>query len=137
MSRSGYIDDTDDIGRLNLYRAAVERSMKGSRGQKFLKDLAAEMDSMPEKILISDDLIDEEGNCCAIGVVCKARGIDVSGVDVGDPESVGSLVDISRSMAAEIEFENDCDFSYSDESPEDRWVRMRKWVDSWITKGSP
>lgn len=34
----------------------------------------------------------------------------------------------SRAMAAEIEFENDQDFWRSDETPEQRWKRMRQWI---------
>lgn len=132
MSRSGYVDDFDEDWQLNLYRGTVERAIKGKRGQAFLRELAEAMDAMPEKILISDTLIDEDGDCCAIGVVCKSRGLDVSKVDPEDPDAVGKLVGISRTMAAEIEFENDDDFWVSggrNETPEQRWIRMRKWVD--------
>lgn len=129
MSRSGYSDDFDDKKLLNLYRATVERTIKGRRGQAFLQELATAMDAMPEKVLIRDELIDEDGGCCAIGVVCKARKLDVSKVDCDDPEAVGKLVGISRSMAAEIEYENDEYYgSWIDDTPEKRWKRMRKWV---------
>lgn len=128
MSRSGYTDDYDHI---HLYRATVERSIRGKRGQAFLRELAEKMDAMPEKVLIADELIDDSGNCCAIGVVCKARGIGVDNVDYECPDAVGSLVGISRSMAAEIEYENDgdCDsWNPVEETPSERWERMRKWV---------
>lgn len=124
MSRSGYSEDCDDI---HLYRATVERAIRGKRGQVFLKELAAAMDAMLEKRLIRSELIEESGSVCTIGVVCKARGLDVSNVDVEDTEAVGELVGISKSMAAEIEFENDEVREH--ETPEERWVRMRKWVD--------
>ena len=127
MNRSGYTDDCED---LKLYRASVERAIRGERGQAFLMELAAEMDAQDEKILIEGALIDEDGDCCAIGVVCKARGLDVSTIDIDDPESVGGLVGIARSLAAEIEFENDEDwYNRGPETPSQRWVRMRKWVD--------
>lgn len=125
MSRSGYSDDCD---YMDLYRATVERSIKGKRGQAFLLELAEAMDEMPEKRLIADELVTDSGQVCAIGVVCKARGIDVTGVDIHDPDRVGQLVGISRSMAAEIEYEND-ERPYRDETPEERWTRMRRWVD--------
>lgn len=132
MSRSGY---TDDCEFLELYRASVDRAIRGKRGQKFLRDLAAAMDSMPEKSLIQGDLIDDNGQCCAIGSLCKYRGLDVSSIDAGDSLEVGNLVDIARSLAAEVAYENDEAFRGL-ESPEQRWQRMRKWVDSNIIKDS-
>lgn len=123
MSRSGYTDDGDYI---NLYRAAVERAINGKRGQSFLQEMAKAMDEMPEKRLIASELIAESGEVCAIGSVCKARGLDVSKVDCYDADEVCSLVGISRAMASEIAFEND--ERRRDETPEQRWVRMRKWI---------
>ena len=125
MSRSGYSDDCE---YLELYRATVDRTIAGKRGQAFLREMATAMDAMPEKKLIADELINAEGACCAIGTVCKARNIDVSKVDYYDPDEVGKLVGISRSLAAEIEYINDDDFRYG-ESPEHRWERIRKWID--------
>lgn len=130
MSRSGYCE-YGDYDHLNLYRASVERAIKGKRGQKFLRELAKSLDDMPEKRLIPSELISETGEVCAIGSYCKAKGLKVDGVDIYDPESVGNLVGISRSMAAEIEYEND-ERATHNESPEQRWVRMRKWVASEI-----
>ncbi len=132
MSRSGY---TDDCENLNLYRNTVDRAIKGKRGQKFLKELAQAMDDMQEKILISDELINKDGDCCAIGVICKSHNLDISKVDYYEADQVGKLVNISRSMAAEIEYENDegnWDTWSILETPEKRWVRMRKWVDASI-----
>jgi len=124
MSRSGY---TDDCEFLELYRGTVERSIAGKRGQIFLAGLAEALDGMSEKKLISDELVNKKGEVCAIGSFCKAKGIDMDSIDYEDPEMVGRAVGISQSMAAEIEYENDD--QYSSETPEQRWVRMRKWVD--------
>lgn len=132
MSRSGYCEDGDfDDNSLYLYRATVDRSLAGKRGQTFLKELARAMDAMPEKKLIRSELVTETGEVCTIGVVCKARGLDVSKVDEYCPEEVGKLVGIARSMAAEIEYEND-DCGPDSETPEQRWTRMRKWVEDNI-----
>lgn len=128
MSRSGYVDDLG-YTELNLYRGRVARAMKGKRGQRFLRELGAAMDAMPVKELIADKLIDVNGKCCAIGVVCKSRNIDVSKVDYEDPISVARAVGISQSMAAEIEYEND-EAVYYIETPNRRWERIRKWVAS-------
>jgi len=124
MSRSGYSYDCEN---LELYRAAVDRAIHGKRGQAFLRELVMVLDEMPEKILISEELINESGQCCAIGAVCKARSLDVSKIDYWDPDSVARSIGVARSMAAEIEYEND-EGSYKVETPQDRWARMRKWA---------
>ena len=124
MSRSGYSDDCENV---ELYRAAVDRAIKGSRGQAFLRELATAMDAMPEKVLIAEELIREDGRCCTIGVVCKARAVDVGCIDYDDVDTVARLVGVARSMAAEIAYMND-EFESPRETPEARWIRMRKWV---------
>lgn len=137
MSRSGYVEECEDQLRYGRWRAQVKSAIKGSRGQAFLRELAAAMDAMPEKVLIAGELINDEGDCCAIGVVCKARGLDVSKTDPEEPEQVAGLVGIARPMAAEIEFEND-EGTWGSETPEARWKRMRKWVEAQLagsTKG--
>lgn len=124
MSRSGYSDDCE---YLELYRATVKRSIKGKRGQAFLSELAAALDAMPEKALIRNELINEHGEVCAIGAVCKARSMDVSRIHEDEPEDVARAVGIAQSMAAEIAFEND-ESRGLNELPHERWQRMRKWV---------
>ncbi len=129
MSRSGYTDDDDD-NIAGLYRANVTRTIRGRTGQAFLRELGAALDAMPVKALIAGDLVTEDGAVCAIGSVCQARGLNVSGVDVYDSREVAKAVGISRILAAEIEYVNDeCGPWREDETPEDRWKRIRKWVD--------
>lgn len=134
MSRSGYSDDCDNI---ELYRAAVNRALRGKRGQAFLRELATEMDAMPEKVLFAGELVNEHGECCTIGVVCKARQLDVSHLDVDDPETVARAVGIARSMAAEIEYMNDEAYWKGGELPNERWKRMRKWVEDNLVEQPP
>jgi hypothetical protein len=123
MSRSGYSDDCE---YLYLYRNTVERAIKGKRGQVFLKELAAILDAMPNKRLISGELINGE-EVCAIGAVCKARQVDVSKIESYDPRDVGAAVGIATALAAEIEYINDEAGDFR-ETPEQRWIRVRKWV---------
>jgi hypothetical protein len=134
MSRSGYSDDCEE--GIGLWRGAVKRAIQGKRGQAFLRELAEAMDAMPQKKLIKDALV-ADGCFCTLGVVGAARGIDMSGIDYECAESVGKVFGISRAMAAEIEFMNDeygdYMFPYDEqESDEDRWLRMRAWVDEHI-----
>lgn len=129
MSRSGYTDDFDEYGYLVLYRSTVERALRGKRGQAFLRELAAAMDAMTDKALIAGELVrSADGACCAIGAVCKARGMDVSRLDYDDPDRVGHAIGVARSMAAEIAYMND-EYHRGTETPAERWARMRKWVD--------
>jgi hypothetical protein len=131
MSRSGYSDDCENLG---LWRAAVTRAIRGNRGQAFLREMAAAMDSMPVKELIAERLVDDVGRACAIGTVCQARGLDTSNVDYDDPHSVAKAVGIAMAMAAEIEYVNDecAPYHWQDktepETPAGRWQRVRKWV---------
>lgn len=124
MSRSGYSDDCEN---LELYRAAVDRALRGKRGQAFLRELAAAMDAMPEKVLIAHELVNEKGECCTIGVVCKSRALDVANIHEYEPDEVAKAVGIARSMAAEVAFMND-EWASPRELPSERWKRMRKWV---------
>jgi len=111
--------------------------MRGRRGQAFLKELADEMDAMPVKELIAGELVREGGECCAIGVVCKSRGVDVAKLDYEDWNAVGESVDIAGQMAAEIEYENDdCGPYGRRETPAERWTRMRKWVEKKLKSGA-
>lgn len=139
MSRHGYTDYIEDELAAGRWKGRVKSAIRGKRGQAFLKDLAAAMDEMPVKELIREELIDEDGQCCTIGVVCKARGLDVSRVDYEDSDAVGKLVDIAGPMAAEIEYWNDDGgdrwgpdasgkWGTIYETDAERWARMREWV---------
>jgi len=130
MSRSGYSDD-GEYNLMNLWGNIVDRSIKGKRGQAFLRELAQAMDAMSAKRLIANDLVTETGEVCAIGVVCKARGLKTEDVDVYDRYAVGNLVNIAPTLAAEIEYHND-ECGRHDETPEQRWARMRNWVDNQL-----
>lgn len=129
MTRSGYGPCDED--EADEWHRRLKDTIASPEGQAFLRELADALDALPEKVLIDGVLIDEEGNCCAIGAVCKARGIDVGAIDIGSASSVGEAVGISCQLAAEIEYENDC---WPDEAPKAKWARMRRWVDKKIRK---
>jgi hypothetical protein len=132
MSRSGYIDDyDDDFLALYRWRGQVASAIRGKRGQKLLKDLLSALDAMPEKVLIANELEANDGGVCALGAVGKARGIDMTGVDPQEFEVVAPLFDIAEPLAREIAYENDECGTYR-ETPEQRFVRVRKWVVSQI-----
>lgn len=140
MSRSGYSDDCENTGALNLYRANVARAFGGKRGQAFLREMAAALDAMPVKELVADDIVRDGTHVCAIGSVALARKMNVSDLDVYDGDAVAKRFGIARAMACEIAYENDerrpYDFDahrYREETPAERWQRMRKWVAEQIT----
>lgn len=134
MSRSGYSDDCE---YMELYRNAVEQAIRGKRGQKLLTELAAAMDAMPEKKLISGEL-QANGAYCALGVVGAVRGVDLSKLDPYDAGQVSKKFDIAESLAREVAYINDDDDYWSPsktETPEYRWARVRKWVAEQLDRG--
>lgn len=138
MSRSGYTDDCENLG---LWRGAVERALKGKRGQALLRDLAEAMDAMPDKRLIAD-VLEADGQYCALGVLGAKRGIDMSQIDPDWPEQVAAAFGIAPAMAQEIVYMNDEGSDWGNEfwhrhgAPDDparaRWRAMRQWIDEQL-----
>ncbi len=137
MSRSGY---TDECENLALWRGAVERAIKGKRGQAFLREMLDALDALPEKRLIAHELKRDDGAVCALGSVGVRRGIDmpkVSGDEWDDPvEGMGKLFGIAEAMAKEIQYVND-EQNYRPETDEQRFLRVRQWVRSQLTDVPP
>lgn len=128
MSRSGYDEEGYCDGwDLIRWRGAVASALRGKRGQSFLKEMLAALDALPEQKLIREELAKGDA-VCAIGAVGKARGIDMSEIDPEDRDSVGHAFGISPAMAAEIVYMNDDWWHARNESPEERFARMRGWV---------
>ena len=112
MSRSGYVDDfgDDDPLATGRYRQAVNRSMKGKRGQALLRDLLAALDAMPDKRLYRGNFATADGEYCALGALGVARGIrmdDIGDEDDCDPAQVAERFGIAKAMAAEVMHKND------------------------------
>jgi hypothetical protein len=126
MSRSGYIDDYEHPGTLNLWRANVDRTLAGARGQAFLREMGAALDAMPVKELITKAIVQDSEHVCGIGAVALARGMDVSNLNPEDWEAVSRAFGVSSMLVREIAWEND-DQGYS-ETPAMRWKRIRAWV---------
>ena len=76
-----------------------------------------------------------EGDVCALGSLGRVRGLDMSHLDPEDPEGVAAAFDIASPLAREIVYIND-DCGYN-ETPEQRWARVRRWVESQIAKPKP
>lgn len=131
MSRSGYSDEFDDENNAGaLYRANVDRTIHGKRGQAFLREMAAALDAMPIKELIAHEFVNETGCVCAMGAVAQARKLEIpKGFGEGEPWEVGALLRITPMLAAEIAYHNDERGPVrAEEAPAQRWTRMRAWV---------
>jgi hypothetical protein len=132
MSRSGYSDDLDplDLGR---WRGMVRSATRGKRGQALFRDLLTALDAMPTKRLIAHEL-EADGEVCALGAAGRYRGIDMDNLDPSEPEEVAGAFDIAACLAQEIVYVNDERGRYQ-ETPEQRWERVRKWVSEQIRAG--
>jgi hypothetical protein len=133
MSRSGYSDDCDGWALIR-WRGAVTSAMRGKRGRDLLLELRDALDAMPEKVLIAHELVDAAGDFCTLGVIGQARGLPLKDIDPEDSDQVAKLFDIAPALAKEIVFEND-EAAWYDETPQQRWTRMRAWVERSIAKG--
>lgn len=127
MSRSGYSEDCWGAAYI-CWRGAVTSAIRGGRGQAFLHEMLQAMAALPERKLIDGELERHDGAVCAIGSVGKARGIDMSKIDFEDRNSVASAFGIAPALAAEIVYMND-EATYG-ETPEQRFERMRRWIES-------
>ncbi len=134
MSRSGYHDDLDNWDLIR-WRGQVASSIRGQRGQKLLKELAEAMDAMEVKELIDGELVNSNGQYCALGIVGKKRGICIDDIDPEDSELVAARFDIAEPLAKEIVYMND-DYhgflGWNKITPAERWTGMRQWVSEQI-----
>lgn len=132
MSRSGYVDDWSP--EMNLYRGTVERSLRGKRGQAFLRELRKYLEEMEVKRLVAGSFRERaSGEFCTLGVVADRRDVDLEHLNRlveeeggwGIAEEAGRALGISRAMAAEIMYMND---EWAATAPRDRWVQMYEWT---------
>ncbi len=122
MSRAGYNDDGDgDNWSLIRWRGAVASAIKGARGQALLRELAAAMDAMPEKVLIAGAAA-ADGCVCTLGVVAQARGLDLQALDADmqdwEWDSIAKQLGVSPALVREVMWENDEVFG------DDRWIEF-------------
>lgn len=133
MSRSNYTDDCEDWLQYGRWRGRVASAMRGARGQQLLRDLLAALDAMPVKRLIADELV-KDGEFCTLGVLGAKRGIEMEKLDPTDGDQVGGAFGIAPCMAQEIVYVNDEELASA--TPEDRWIKMRAWIESLIVPES-
>ena len=132
MSRAGYSDDIDPWPLIR-WRGQVASAIRGKRGQSFLRELIVALDALPDKRLIAHELQHDE-NVCAIGSVGRLRGIDMGALDPEDPDTLAGVFGIAQQLVREIEYMND-EATWND-TPENRWTRIRAWAVSNLV-GAP
>lgn len=131
MGRSEYSHDCDNW-ELIRWRGAVASALRGSRGQKALREMLDALDAMPDKRLITEELV-SDGEYCALGVLGVCRGVKVADLDPYDYDQVARTFGLAPAMVREIVYENDERYGrFHGETPEERWLRMRNWVASNI-----
>ena len=112
----------------------MSSATKGKRGQVFFKALLDSLDGMGVKRLITGEL-EVSGEFCALGVLGFSSGVDMAVIDPYEPQEVSEAFDIAGALAQEVMFMNDEYYYFVDfETPEQRWVRMRKWVSEQIVE---
>jgi hypothetical protein len=104
----------------------VASASRGKRGQQFFSDLATALDAMLDKRLIVNELVDNSG-VCALGALVVARKLDMTSVDPTEPDEVAALFGIATCLAQEVVYMND--ERYDHVTPEERWKKMRDWVE--------
>jgi len=134
MSRSNYSDDCENNWELIMWRGRVASSIRGKRGQTMLRDLIKALDEMPEKKLITNALKTEAG-FCALGVLGNKRGVEMDKIDPEDYISVAETFNIAPCLAQEIVYKNDEQYYYL--TPEERWNKMRLWVQEKLINNPP
>ena len=133
--------DTEHVA-IGLWQSMYQRSLKGKRGQRNLRDFIAALDAMPEKRLISDAQVEKEYDedkdeyvvvgVCAVACFAAARGKDPAYFGDEDDSDIYSTAELGRSaglswtMAWEMTNANDEEFGSL--SPEERWQAMRDWA---------
>lgn len=138
MSRSNYSDDIDDQWASIRWRGAVASATNGARGQALLREMLVALDAMPVKELVAGEL-EADGQYCALGVVGKARGLILTGIDPEDSDWVADLFGIAPALAREIVYVNDEAVYVAYGKPDLsalRWQRVRNWVVSQLKPSS-
>jgi hypothetical protein len=131
MGRHGLSDasDSGDVLEFGRWRGAVASAIRGKRGQAFLRELLAAIDSIEPQRLIGDALENEHGEVCGLGAVGRARGLDLKAVDYEDYEAVSKLFGINEKLAQEIMWVNDEVISRNDvPAMLGRYQIVRQWV---------
>lgn len=123
MSRSGYIDDCDDVDsmlRSYGWQANVRRCIAGRRGQALLWELYQALEALPTREIVTGALLDTStGSVCSLGALAVYRKMPIppefctTGAPDDEPDeyefsqAMGPLFGIKDMLAREVMYEND------------------------------
>lgn len=107
MSRSGYIDDCDDNWAMICWSGVVARALGGKRGQVALREILDALNALPEHVLCREELVNAKGQCCTLGALGRARGLDMGKVDPYDYDAVAEMFNVAPAFVREIMYHND------------------------------
>lgn len=140
MSRSYSYDGDEQFDNQGMFiYQAFRRAIEGKRGQKLLRDMADAMDAMPVKRLVKGTFETADGDVCALGAAGQRRGVDMIHLNKlaaeanGDDDLVAYVVDgaaqafdVASSLAQGVMDNNDD--GPAGETPEQRFLRVRRWI---------
>lgn len=127
--------DGDDAVPEGLWWARFQRATQSVRGVARLKEIAAILDAMPRKRLITEALT-IEGDYCFVGAVCHAKGVSIpeGSCDIYDTAHAGKRAGIPWTLAWEMASMND--ERWRRLTPEERWQAARAWIDELLAKAA-
>ena len=85
----------------------VELAVHCTCGQAMLRDLLKALDEMPLRELVEGDRVSPGGGDAALGVLIRARGLDVTLCDPDDTVAIGLALGVAPALVAEMNIEND------------------------------
>ena len=127
-------DESDDPLDYARYEAAKRSTLRGRRGQAFLRELVAALDALPRPELSEGALGDRRTGCvCALGAIALAQGdsFDDLAKDNGNwsLDETAERYSISPTLANEIISAND---DWRDGNAvnvrRSRWRHVRAWA---------
>lgn len=147
-------DDEPYPNATYLFQKSVENAIKGKSGQALLREIEAALLELPEKKLLGSGVC-EGGEVCMLGAVAVARAMKAGKTRAqamvtlelgaqqwgqGDDENDKTFKFLRRALgikqeclAWQLVFENDECYV---PSPEERYVRMLKWVQEKIVRAA-
>jgi hypothetical protein len=149
VSRSYSYDGEEQFDNQGMFLYhAFRRALEGKRGQKLLRDIAAAMDAMLVKRLVKGTFHTTDGDVCALGAAGRLRGVDMAPLNKlaaeanGDDDLIAYVIDgaarafdVASSLAQGVMDNNDD--GPAGETPEQRFLRVRRWLASELEGTTP
>lgn len=99
--------------------------------RKFFENLRDALDGLPEKKLARKGLSDGKSVCAMGAMMCMAG---FTPPDFNAIRAAHALWSFDIDMTGEVIRQNDMN---ADETPKERWIRMRDWASAQIEEVSP